>query len=78
MKWIAKNEDVIQLEVHKEDNENVSQNQYYSRQLFGKYMTDHFEKFAKKKHVRIVSNHVRNIEQIDNGYLVSTQDETYE
>lgn len=78
VKWIAKNEDAIQLEIHKEDNENVSQNQYYSRQLFGKYMTDHFEKFAKKKHVRIVSNHVRNIEQIDNGYLVSTQDETYE
>lgn len=78
VKWIAKNKDEIQLDVHKEDSENKSQNQYYSRQLFGKYMKDHFEKYAQKKNVKIISNHVRNIEQLKRGYRVSTHDDIFD
>lgn len=78
VKWIEQNEERFQLDVHKEEAENASGNQYYSRQLFGKYMTDYFEKFAKKKNVTIVSNHVRNIEKNDLGYRIYTQDETFE
>lgn len=78
IKWIEKNEAHIQLDVHTEAPESATGNQYYSRQLFGKYMTDHFEKFAKKKNVSIIDNHVRNIERIDTVYRVSTQDESFD
>ncbi|MCE4956413.1 FAD/NAD(P)-binding protein [Macrococcoides caseolyticum] len=77
VKWIEKNETNIKLDIHLEEKENKSGNQYYSRQLFGKYMTAHFEKYTKKKNVTIIRNHVRNIEKIDNGYLISTQDESF-
>ncbi|WP_414048552.1 FAD/NAD(P)-binding protein [Macrococcus animalis] len=78
VKWIEKNQHDIQLQVHQEDTKNKSGNQYYSRQLFGKYMSDHFDKFAKKNNVSIVSNHVRNIEKVNSGYRILTQDEVFE
>ncbi|WP_414046007.1 FAD/NAD(P)-binding protein [Macrococcus equi] len=76
--WIEKHQDDLKLGIHKEEQDNQSGNEYYSRQLFGQYMADHFEKFAKKKNVTVYGDHVRNIEVRGKGYVVSTQNETYE
>lgn len=78
VKWIEKYKEEINIDLHTENSPNDSGNQYYSRQLFGKYMNDHFTKYAENKNVEIISNHVRNIERIDSGYKVFTQDEMYE
>lgn len=73
--WIQKSD--VDKEVHLDEAENASGNQYYSRQLFGKYMQEHFEKFANKKNVSIITDHARNVEFIGQEYIVSTQDEKY-
>lgn len=73
--WIQKSD--VDKEVHLDEAENASGNQYYSRQLFGKYMQEHFEKFANKKNVSIITDHARNVEFIGQEYSVSTQDEKY-
>ncbi|MCU7558217.1 FAD/NAD(P)-binding protein [Macrococcus capreoli] len=78
VKWIEKNEQDLKLQIHKEADNNASGNQYYSRQLFGKYMTAHFNQYAQKKNVTIINNHVRNVEQLNNGYRISTQDEAFD
>ncbi|QIH78869.1 FAD-dependent oxidoreductase [Macrococcoides canis] len=73
--WIQKSD--VDKEVHLDEAENASGNRYYSRQLFGKYMKEHFEKFANKKNVSIITDHARNVEFIGQEYIVSTQDEKY-
>lgn len=73
--WIQKSD--VYKEVHLDEAENASGNQYYSRQLFGKYMQEHFEKFANNKNVSIITDHARNVEFIGQEYIVSTQDEKY-
>ncbi|QCT75247.1 FAD/NAD(P)-binding protein [Macrococcoides canis] len=73
--WIQKSD--VDKEVHLDEAENASGNRYYSRQLFGKYMKEHFEKFANKNNVSIITDHARNVEFIGQEYIVSTQDEKY-
>lgn len=73
--WIQKSN--VNKEIHLDEAENTSANRYYSRQLFGKYMREHFEKFANKKNVSIITDHARNVEFIGQEYVVSTQNGTY-
>lgn len=73
--WVKKSN--ADMDKHLDDAENVSGNQYFSRQLFGKYMQEHFEKFASKGNVSIITEHVRNVECINQEYIVSTQNEKY-
>lgn len=76
-KWVD-TQSQIDEEKHQNEHENKTGNVYYSRQLFGKYMQSHFEKYVQNKKVQVITNHVRNMIQIDNRYEIQTQEESYQ
>ncbi|GGB02647.1 hypothetical protein ERX37_00675 [Macrococcus hajekii] len=77
LKWVEKNYSLESVQEREGDNTNQEGNIYFSRQLFGNYMNDQFDSLVKKGKVRVITDHIRTIDKVKDGYSLSTQNEAY-
>ncbi|WJP97243.1 FAD/NAD(P)-binding protein [Macrococcus bovicus] len=78
MRWVEENRSVEEIQAREGDHSTADGNIYFSRQLFGKYMTAHFESLVDKGKVTVVTQHIRAISKRAAGYELETQDQQYQ